>query len=70
MNNIELPTLDVDALDFGYEVICACAGLKGEPVDTLAMLSITWEGLIYDVVIGHRGAGLRHISAQHWENEQ
>lgn len=43
--------LQADALDFGNELIFACAGLRHEPVDTEAIFSITWDGLPYDVTI-------------------
>ncbi len=43
--------LQADALDFGNELIFACAGLRHEPIDTEAIFSITWDGFPYDVTI-------------------
>jgi hypothetical protein len=43
--------LQADALDFGNELIFACAGLRHKPIDTEAIFSITWDGFPYDVTI-------------------
>lgn len=44
-------TIEVDALEFGSEVIFACSGLRHEPVGTVATFSIVWDGFPYDVTI-------------------
>lgn len=43
--------LQADALDFGNELIFACARLRHKPIDTEAIFSITWDGFPYDVTI-------------------
>ena len=43
--------IEVDALEFGSEVIFACSGLRHEPVGTVATFSIVWDGFPYDVTI-------------------
>ena len=43
--------LQADALDFGNELIFACAGLRHKPINTEAIFSITWDGFRYDVTV-------------------
>ena len=43
--------LQADALDFGNELIFACARLRYEPIGTQAIFSITWDGFPYHVTI-------------------
>jgi hypothetical protein len=43
--------LQTDALDFGNELIFACAGLRHAPVETEAVFSVTWDGFPFDVTI-------------------
>jgi hypothetical protein len=48
---------EADALEFGNEVIFACAGLRHEPAGTVATFSIVWDGFPYDVIIRAALAG-------------
>lgn len=48
---------EADALEFGNEVIFACAGLRHEPTGTVATFSIVWDGFPYDVIIRSALAG-------------
>ena len=43
--------LQTDALDFGNELIFACAGLRHAPVETEAVFSVTWDGFPFDVTV-------------------
>jgi hypothetical protein len=48
---------EADALEFGNEVIFACAGLRHEPTGTVATFSIVWDGFPYNITIHSPLAG-------------
>jgi hypothetical protein len=48
---------EADALEFGNEVIFACAGLRHEPTGTVATFSIVWDGFPYNITIHSALAG-------------